>query len=231
MNSAKRLWLVDPLAQDDQLLRYLTMAGYDVALFDHPDDAAEQIKRNGLPHLLLVHVGVCDGRGMALCEEVQALADLPIIILDHKESPGRAVQALRYADDYVRLPVDPQELVMRVRRILSRITDYSYATGSRVRVCDRLTVDYAQRCVIVDGRERQLTPTENMLLHVLLKHRGSVVETDTLIARVWRAGAELEDRNALRVHVHRLRNKLESDPTNPSMIQTERGIGYVFTGC
>lgn len=226
-----RLWIVGLPESNDVLAPRLHAAGFAVETFADPDTAREAIRRRGLPHLLIVHVEMCDDGGIRLCEEVRALADLPVIILAHDDVPGQAARALRYADDYVRMPVDPQELVMRIRRILSRITDYSYASGSRVRVCDRLTVDYVQRCVVVDGRERQLTPTENLLLHVLLKHRGSVVETDTLIARVWHAGAALEDRNALRVHMHRLRHKLESDPANPSFIQTERGIGYVFTGC
>ena len=79
------------------------------------------------------------------------------------------------------------------------------------------------------GETRKLTPTENALLSVLLVHRGKIIDADTLIERVWWLAPSVKDRNALRVHIHRLRNKLEADPDNPEMIMTERGIGYSFT--
>jgi DNA-binding response OmpR family regulator len=63
---------------------------------------------------------------------------------------------------------------------------------------------------------------------VLLAHRGKIVDADTLIERVWRLDPSVKDRNALRVHIHRLRNKIETDPDDPIMILTERGIGYSF---
>jgi DNA-binding response OmpR family regulator len=120
---------------------------------------------------------------------------------------------------------------MRIRRVLSRMDNFSYAAGPLLQICDSLKVNYVQQQVVVGEDERHLTPTENALLQVLIKHRGHVVDADTLIERVWRTGVSIQDRNSLRVHMHRLRQKLEREPDDPGLIQTERGIGYVFTDC
>ena len=78
------------------------------------------------------------------------------------------------------------------------------------------------------GETKKLTPIENALLHVLLKHRGKVVDADTLIERVWRSDPTVSDRNVLRVHIHRLRQKLEGEDSISPIIVTERGVGYAF---
>jgi DNA-binding response OmpR family regulator len=183
--------------------------------------------------VMLVKLNLPDTNGLELCRRVLSLNDLPLIVLADPadDKSGTATQALRFADDYVRTPLDLDELVMRIRRVLSRIENFSYAAAPRIQICNNLAVDYTHRVAIVDGQERQLTPTESALLDVLVKHQGHVVDTDTLIERVWRSGTVIRDRNALRVHVHRLRDKIEPDPDNPVVVLTERGVGYLFAGC
>lgn len=231
MEAPKHLLVVgeEPAVRD--LVDRLFAEGFEVAFCTDATATWRHIQQHGLPHLLIVGVELPGVDGLALCQQLQALADLPIIVLSRQDKPGLAAKALQYADDYIRQPVAPDELVMRIRRVLSRITNFSYAAGPRIEICENLTLDPLRRRVIVDGEERQLTPTENVLLQVLLKHWGRVVETDTLIERVWRTGISIQDRNSLRVHMHRLRQKLEPKPDSPSLILTERGQGYVFVGC
>ena len=166
--------------------------------------------------------------GLQLCQEMSDKAGLPIVTISADgDSTALAVEALQYADDYIRRAhAAPEEIAMRIRRILSRIENYSYAKGPEIQIYDWLSVDHMNRQVTVRGEVRKLTPTENALLHVLLSHRGKVVDADTLIERVWRLDPSIKDKNALRVHIHRLRSKIEDDPDAPQIIRTERGTGY-----
>jgi len=231
MDSMKRLLIVG----DDAGLRTesdrLFSEGFEVVHLPDGASVLDHVERFGFPHLLVVYVDLPDMPGLALCQKLQSMADLPIIVLSPESGAGQAVKALQYADDYVRLPIETDELIMRIRRVLSRVNNFSYAVGPLLEICGSLKVSYAQQRVIVGGKERHLTPTENALLQVLLKHRGNVVDADTLIERVWRTGVSIQDRNSLRVHMHRLRQKLERGSDDPGLIQTERGIGYVFTDC
>jgi DNA-binding response OmpR family regulator len=220
-SSAHRYALSDPLLDE----------GFEPVLHADATGALKHINQHGLPHLAIVDLRLPDMDGVDLCKHLMSRADVPIIVIADRDAPGQAARALQYADDYLREPVAPDELVMRIRRILSRIGSYSYTSEPQLRVCDDLTIDFQHRLTIVNGQTRKLTPTENALLQVLVRHRGKVMEADILIEWVWRSGITISDRNALRVHMHRLRHKVERDPDAPRMIQTERGIGYVFIGC
>lgn len=213
-----------------QLSKELETAGFDVSCTEDGRAARQHIERNGLPHLMIVDLHLPDMEGVRLCQEMADKAGLPILTVSSDvEGSSNAVEALRYADDYVRRSyADPEEITMRVRRILSRIENYSYAKGPEIAIYDWLSVDHVNRQVTVHGEVRKLTPTENALLHVLLSHRGKVVDAEILIERVWRLDPSIKDKNALRVHIHRLRNKIEDDPDNPRIIRTERGTGYSF---
>lgn len=231
MDASHRLLLVG----DDGVLAgwrdHLFAQGYTLSCVPSGTSALHDIRRNGLPHLLIAHLALPDMDGLDLCREVRQYNDIPIIVIAGEDAPGLAVRALRYADDFLRSPVDAEELIMRVRRILSRVGNFSYAGRQRVQVGDFLAVDFVQRRVVVDGNERQLTPTENALLQILVKHCGDVVAVETLIERLWRSGVHLRDRNALRVHVHRLRQKLERARGHSDVIRTERGVGYALVAC
>jgi DNA-binding response OmpR family regulator len=192
-------------------------------------EARQWIHREGLPHLILIDLHLAGNEGWSFSEEMYQIANTPIILISEEgnESTDTALAALKVADDFVRRHyASSEELGSRIRRVLSRIQNFSYATGPQVRVTDWLSVDHVKRQIIVNGEARTLTPTENALLGVLLAHRGAVVDADTLIKRVWQLDPSIKDRNALRVHMHRLRNKIEPDPNNPFMITTTRGNGY-----
>jgi len=92
------------------------------------------------------------------------------------------------------------------------------------KVDDRLAVDFAHQRVIVEGQSVQLTPTETKLLYLLMRNAGHIVTTDFLLRRLWPRDEVFED--SLRVHVHRLRQKIEPVPAQPRYVNTERGVGY-----
>lgn len=156
------------------------------------------------------------------------MADVPIIFVTSSGDTETIVQGLKkYAEDFIVKPFELRELEARVQVVLSRMPSLDYASEPIIEVDQHLKIDFAHNRILVDGKSVGLTPTESVLLHVLLRNAGRVVENKILIARVWPSEDVYED--TLRVHMHRLRRKLEADSHHPHYIRTERGVGYMFT--
>lgn len=224
MNNQKRLLVVEDDSTTRRLLQQvLQQAGFEVVAASDASSALTLLQQQGLPHLILLDLGLPGMGGFELSERIKRMGDVPIIILsgnDEEESKIYGIE--QYADDYITKPFNIKEVIARIQRVLSRIADYSYAQGRVVEVDSHLSIDFANKRIILDGKEVALTPTETNLLHILYRQKGHVVSPDTLIARVWPAEEVYEE--TLRVHMHRLRKKLQL----ASYLQTERGIGYSF---
>jgi DNA-binding response OmpR family regulator len=165
--------------------------------------------------------------GFEFCQRTQRFADLPVIMLTAVDEEETVIQGIEhYAEDYVTKPFSPRELVARVQRVLRRIGDFAYALDAVTRVDDHLAVDFAHQQAIVDGDAVSLTPTETKLLFILMRNAGRTVTTDFLLRRLWPLEEVYED--VLRVHVHRLRQKIEPVSSQPRYLVTERGLGYRF---
>jgi DNA-binding response OmpR family regulator len=226
--SARRILAVE---DDPDLLRLirreLEAAGFEVWACLSAEEALETLSRKGLPHLVLVDILLPGLDGMGLARRLHEWSDLPIVMLTSVDEEETVVQAIeRFAEDYIRKPFKPREMVARVERVFRRIGDFAYALQPVLRVDDRLAVDFAHQRIVVDGREVALTSTETKLLYVLLRSAGRVVATDFLLRRLWPSDEVFED--TLRVHVHRLRAKIEPEPSRPRYVVTERGTGYRF---
>lgn len=226
--SEKRLLIVD---DDPQLLRLLKdtfeAESYQVTVVTDAPDALAYIQAAGLPHLVLIDLDLPSMHGHQLSERLKAMGDVPIIFITGTGDPATIADSLRrYADDYVVKPISVAELLARVARVLSRIVDFSYVQSPVIPIDEGLAVDFGHRRLLKHGRAIPLTPTEAALLHILMRNQGRVVPSETLIARVWPTTEVYED--TLRVHVHRLRRKLEEDIHRPAYIHTERGMGYRF---
>jgi DNA-binding response OmpR family regulator len=166
--------------------------------------------------------------GFELSSKLKSMADVPIIFVTSTGDTETIVQGLkRYAEDFIVKPFELRELEARVQAVLARMPSLDYASEPVVSIDDHLQVDFAHNRLTVAGKNYSLTPTESILLHVLMRNAGRVVENRMLIARVWPSEDVYED--TLRVHMHRLRRKLEADSHHPHYIRTERGVGYMFT--
>ena len=224
----QRILVVD---DDLTLLRLvhdvLERAGFEVLTAPSGQDALDVIGRRGLPHLAIVDLTMPGMDGFEFCRTVQEFTDLPIIMLtaaDDEETIVRGIEL--FAEDYITKPFSPRELVARVQRVLRRIGDFTYIVEPITRVDDRLKVDFAHQQAIAGGQHVSLTPTETKLLYILMRNAGRTVTNNFLLRRLWPLEEVFED--ALRVHVHRLRHKIEPDPRKPRYILTERGLGYRF---
>ncbi len=207
---------------------YLTKTGYDVMGFSDGPEALEYVRQRGLPHIALVDLSLPSMHGFELANKLKSMADVPIIFVTSTGDKETIVQGLKkYAEDFIVKPFELRELEARIQVVLARMPSLDYASEPIVRVDNHLNIDFAHNRIVVNGKTIGLTPTESILLHVLLRNAGRVVENRMLIARVWPSEEVFED--TLRVHMHRLRRKLESDSHHPHYIRTERGVGYMFT--
>lgn len=225
-----RLLVVD---DDRALLRLIkdkfSRQGYDVFTAISGLEALDVINRQGLPHLAIIDINMPNMDGFELSQQILQFADLPIVLLtavDEEETIIRGIES--FAEDYITKPFSPRELVARVERILRRIGDFSYALDVLTKIDDYLVLDFVHQRAFVNKAEVTLTPLETKLLYVLIKNAGRTVTTEFLLKRLWPMEEIFE--SALRVHVHRLRNKIEPNASQPKYIVTKRGVGYTFPG-
>jgi len=226
------------LVEDDRELRTtladaLRVEGYEVltsgsaadghAVLRHAASSAQPLD------LLILDLGLPDGDGKDLLETVRAQHTLPILIISARHDDGSKVKLLDAgADDYLVKPFSISELLARMRVtlrhrgtvVLAPQTQYQYGS---------LEIDLAKHTVIKDGALIHLTPTEFKLLARLVRQAGQVVTHRQLLLDVW--GAEfVEHTHYLRLYMGQLRAKLEANPTEPTLLLNEPGVGYRLAG-
>jgi len=217
---------------DDPEVRRITRAtlekaGYEIWEADSAERALELLAERGLPHLAIVDIRLPGLDGLALCQKIHEISDVPVMMLTVVDKVETVVATIeKYAEDYMIKPFNPSELTARIGRILRRMGDFSYTLQPEVTVDEHLSVDFVQQRAIVNQRPLALTPTETKLLYILMRNAGKTVLTEYILARVW--PHERADENTLRVHIHRLRQKIETAPSRPRYVVTERGVGYSF---
>jgi two-component system response regulator ResD len=208
------------------VVRYLEREGYQT-LEAGDGDLARRLLEQHSPGLVVLDVMLPGTDGLELCRWIRARSDLPIIMLTARgEEADRIVGLELGADDYVTKPFSPRELAARVRTVLRR------AAPEKVRA-ERLTfgelvIDARTREVTKGGVELRLTVKEFDLLWFLARHPRQVFSRDQLMDRVWGYEAAL-DTGTVTVHVRRLREKIEDDPSHPRFLQTVWGVGYRFS--
>ena len=174
------------------------------------------------PDLLILDLGLPDIDGLEVTRRFREWSQTPIIILSVREKEEDKIAALDLgADDYLTKPFGMGELLARIRTVLRRSTSMAsepiFSQGD-------LFVDMGSRIVKMKGREVQLTPTEYEILRILVSSYGKVITNPQLLKQVW--GIGYDDMHILRVNISNLRHKLEPDPSRPTYIHTEPGVGY-----
>ena len=213
----------------DVLDGYLRREGYEVAVAPDGEEALRLVRDWG-PDLMILDLMLPRLDGLEVCRRLRRATRVPIIMLTARRGETDRVVGLEMgADDYVVKPFSPRELVARVRSVLRRATsDPDWDQSGSLRF-DAITINPQTRRVRVNDRDVQLTAKEFDLLLFLAARRGRVFSRSQLMDQVWDytyAG----DASTVTVHVRRLREKIETDPTRPEHIKTVWGVGYKFDG-
>jgi DNA-binding response OmpR family regulator len=217
------------VVDDDETVRevvvsYLRASGHEVteAADGASALAAHQHRRADLVVLDVMMPGI---DGLEVCRRLRLAGDVPVILLTALGAEQDRVVGLETgADDYVTKPFSPRELVLRVESVLRRSGGDARAGFPDTTTDGDLVVDHRRRTVTVGGRVRPFTAREFDLLAHLVTHPGQAFSREELMSQVW--GWSFGDSSTVTVHVRRVREKVEADPTAPVRLVTVWGIGY-----
>jgi DNA-binding response OmpR family regulator len=229
MTDPKRILIVDDEVTIREVLgRYLEREGFRVSeAGDGP--AALAAVAEAEPALILLDLMLPGIDGLALARRLRMESEVPIIMLTARGELQDRVQGLESgADDYVVKPFSPSEVVARVKAVLRRIEALQGPASQPVSL-GALHLDPERRRLSVDGRLVPLTAREFDLLNIFMHHPRRVFRRDQLIEMVWGYDTDLEPATVT-VHIRRLREKIEADPSQPRLLTTVWGVGYRFDG-
>ncbi|MEE8599486.1 response regulator transcription factor [Euzebya tangerina] len=224
--SARILVVEDDKTVAEVVTRYLTREGFEV---EHVGDGAVALARvqDLMPDLMVLDLMLPGVDGREVCRRVRAVSDIPVIMLTALGETGDRIAGLELgADDYLAKPFSPRELVARVKNILKRSSGGQAEATSEVLEVDGISLNRKSRAVTIHGQSVDLTQREFDLLGFLMEHPKEVFRREVLLEHVW--GYTFGDTSTVTVHVRRLREKIEPDPSNPTFVQTVWGVGYKF---
>ncbi|MDE7247751.1 MAG: response regulator transcription factor [Lachnospiraceae bacterium] len=227
------------LVDDEKALRemvcgFLRRAGFHNVTTAGNCREAEELFYVTEPHLVLLDVMLPDGDGFSILKKLQQISEVPVIFLSARDEDESRLRGLGLgADDYITKPFLPEELILRVTAVLKRVYRVKNVQEEEMIALGKCLVDLGSGVVhwnrdaesdAADG-EVTLTAKEYAILQKLAQERGRIVTIDALCDAVWQEenyGYE----NTLVVHIRRLREKIEEDPSHPQYLLTVRGLGY-----
>jgi len=231
-NHQEQILVVDDEASIRRILETrLSMIGYDVVTAADGEEAIATFNENH-PDLVVLDVMMPKLDGYGVCQELRKESDIPIIMLTALGDVADRITGLELgADDYVVKPFSPKELEARIRSVLRRV-DKEGASGipsSGVIQVGSIKIDTNRRQVYKGDERIRLTGMEFSLLELMVGRSGEAFSRSEILQEVWGYTPERHvDTRVVDVHISRLRAKLEDDPSNPELILTARGTGYMF---
>lgn len=220
------------LVDDEPALRrmvggFLTKAGFQNVVYAGSCLEAEAVCRREAPHLILLDVMLPDGDGFSLFDRLHRETEIPVIFLSARDEDESRLRGLGLgADDYITKPFLPEELILRVTAVLKRVYRIrEEKQEDRVIDLGDSVINLGSGVVRRNDMEVTLTAKEYAIIEKLSENRGRIVTIDALCDAVWREG-NFGYENTLIVHIRRLREKLEEDPSHPKHLLTVRGLGY-----
>ena len=228
MNEKHILVIEDEPSLSEVVSLYLKRAGFQVQVANDGKQAMSILEKQ-IPDFVIMDIMLPEVDGLSLTRWLRDRSNVPIIMVTARREEVDRIAGLEMgADDYVVKPFSPQELVSRVRAVLRRTgRDQSTAESERALSFDSIQIDPRTRVVKVKESEIDLTVKEFDMLYLLACYPKQVFTRDQLLERVW-GGAEYIDPGTVTVHVRRLREKIEGDPSKPKHLLTVWGVGYKF---
>jgi DNA-binding response OmpR family regulator len=217
----------DDPAVGQSLQAGLLREGYTVVLLSSAKDGIAYIEKS-TPQLVVLDIRLPDGSGFDVCRQMRQMGfHQPVIMLTARHDEMDKVLGLEMgADDYVTKPFGLRELVSRIRAQLRRAYGDYAAPDSAIVVVADLVLDPATGQARRGDDNLGLTPTEFRILSYLAHHRGQALSRAQIVEAVWGYAPDLESEKSVNVHIRRLREKIEADPSRPELILTVPGIGY-----
>ena len=228
MSKGKILVVDDEISIRQIVEARLKMAGFDVITSSNGIEALELANLEN-PDMIVLDIMMPDMDGLQVCRELRKNFMVPIIMLTAKGDIADRINALEMgADDYVLKPFSPRELEARIKAVLRRT--YSPQMKPATIQVANLTIDLARRQVSRDDVKVKLTEMEFSLLELLALNPGKPYSRSDILHHVWgyRNNNQYNDTRVVDVHISRLRSKLEKDSSEPELILTARGTGYMF---
>jgi len=230
----ERILVVDDEASIRRILETrLKMVGYDVITAADGEEALDAFSKHN-PDLIILDVMMPKLDGYGVTREIRRNSDIPIIILTALGDVSERITGLELgADDYVIKPFSPKELEARVKAVLRRTQERETVGVGKVTkniiTTGNIRIDTSRRQVFRKNERIRLTGMEFSLLELLVSNSGQAFSRNEILQHVWSYPADHRiDTRVVDVHISRLRSKLETDPANPELILTARGIGYMF---
>ena len=228
MNENLILVVEDEASIAEVVSLYLKRAGYNVQIASDGRQAMSLFEKQ-VPDFVILELMLPEVDGLSLTRWLRDRSNVPIIMLTARRGEIDRITGLEMgADDYVVKPFSPQELVSRVRAVMRRLgREQQEAEPERSLSFDKLSIDPRSRVVTFGDLTVDLTVKEFDMLYLLARHPKQVFTREQLLERVW-GGAQYIDPGTVTVHVRRLREKLEADPSHPTRLVTVWGVGYKF---
>ncbi len=213
------------IVEDDEsivksLSAFLSSEGFSVE--SAPGSASALFALRGRSYdLIILDLRLADGDGFSLFKEIRTFSDTPVIFLTASSDESSIVEGLDIGgDDYISKPFRPRELASRIRRVLRQRT-----SGNIIQL-GSICIDSEKGSVTKNGEEIQLSALEYRILMLFATNRGILLSRERLLEEIWDIAGDFVNDNTLTVYIKRIREKIEDDPANPSIIKTVRGMGY-----
>lgn len=227
MKGEQAVLVVDDDQSIVELLRdFLENDGFQVLTANDASKAMEVFQQQAI-HCIILDIMMPGQNGFELCRQLREQSNVPILFLSARSDDVDKIRGLALGgDDYIVKTASPGEIVARVKAVLRR-SNVQQEFMRRILKYGSLTMDLTIREVKVDGELIALTPKEYDLLQLFAEHPKYVFTYEQLLEKFWEG---VGDKHTVRVHLSRLREKIEADPNQPKFIVNVWGIGYRFEG-
>lgn len=223
-----KLLIVDP-DRDlvEMLTSWLKTLGYEVYRAYSGDRAKIEWEEQE-PDLVLLDTAINDVNALEMCQNLRHKHDALVLIMTDSKSVQDEVYCLESgADDYLRKPFFPSQLIARIHALSRRGRSSLTQRPSSIITVGPIKVDTLRNEVSINGKMARLTPTESKLLHLLAVNANNVCTSNQIVSHIWGFGND-GDTNLIKAHIRHLRQKIETDPSKPTYILTVSGVGYTL---
>ncbi len=226
----EKILIVEDDLQIQTLIRdYVNASGYIAITASDGEEALQKYETEG-PQLALLDIILPKIDGFEICRKIRSESNIPIIMISSKKEDTDKILALGLgADDYIEKPFSPRVLIAKIQSQFRRVNELSGTPPQDTLSIKELILDVKARTVTVKGDAVPFSVKEFEILHYLMLNKNQALSREKIFDEIWGYN-EFGDINTVTVHMRKIREKIEADPSNPEYIETVWGIGYKFKG-